>query len=274
MSNMPNEPRREEKDAAGRTPDKPETNQDRTPQEASMNADAQAPQETLRDVPGAPLQAVPAGAPSPVQMKRSLAKNIRLVILIIGGMVVLGLAVLLALYFFLPEQETPAPEEYYFYPVNWNENIFETGEYPESDRIMMYCDNEQGYGLKEQITSDGSDMENFDIKVRFLTIYLNSIISGDVETYRSLFTESYLQANSIPQFTQQMLYQMCIYYCGTEALEGGMQRVTYRVDYMIRKNNGTFRRDVGSDAIRPQYVVLLVSPDGSDIAIENVYTRS
>ena len=53
-----------------------------------------------------------------------------------------------------------------------------------------------------------------------------------------------------------------------------MQRVTYRVDYMIRKNNGTFRRDVGSDAIRPQYVVLLVSPDGSDIAIENVYTRS
>ena len=79
---------------------------------------------------------------------------------------------------------------------------------------------------------------------------------------------------TLPRFTQQMLYQICIYYCGAETDGDGSQRVTYRVDYMIRKNNGSFRRDVGSDAIRPQYVVLLVSPDGQSIAIDDVYTRS
>lgn len=138
---------------------------------------------------------------------------------------------------------------------------------------MMYCDNESGYGLKEQITSNSGEMEHFDIKVRFLEIYLKSVISADHETYRSLFADSYLQSHTLPDFTQQMLYNMCIYYCGTESAEDGFQRVTYRLDYMIRKNNGTFRRDVGSDAIRPEYVVLLVSPDQTEIVIEQIYTR-
>ena len=243
MSNLPKEPLRREETAA-------------------QNQDAHTP------------AGAPAARSAVAQLRRSHTRNIRLVILILCGVVVLGLAVLLALWLLLPEQKAPEQSEYYFYPVDWSVNIFETGEYSESDRVMLYCNDPLGYGLKEQITQDGSGMEHYDVNVRFLTAYLNSIISGDNETYRSLFTPQYLQTHTLPRFTQQMLYQICIYYCGAETDGDGSQRVTYRVDYMIRKNNGSFRRDVGSDAIRPQYVVLLVSPDGQSIAIDDVYTRS
>lgn len=206
------------------------------------------------------------------QIKRNTARHRRTVLLIVGGILLLALLVLLGLYFFLPEKQQDQKKEYTFYPVS-NVNIFESGEYPEEDRIILYCDNEAGYGLKEQITSDSGEMEHFDSGIRFLEIYLKSIISADRETYRSLFADSYLQTHTLPDFTQQMLYNMCIYYCNTESAEDGFLRVTYRLDYMIRKNNGTFRRDVGSDAIRPEYVVLLVSADQSQIAIEQIYTR-
>ena len=126
-------------------------------------------------------------------------------------------------------------------------------------------------GLTEAITDE--DRTTFDVGVQFLEVYLKTVISGDHETYRTFFTDSYLKENRLPSFTQQMLYRMCIYYCSSERLEEGVERVTYRLDYMIRKNNGTFRNDVGSDAIRPQFVVLLIDGEGN-IKIENIYTRT
>ena len=43
----------------------------------------------------------------------------------------------------------------------------------------------------------------------------------------------------------------------------GSKTVTYKLDYMIYRNDGTFRRDIGSDAIRSQYLVLDCAADGS-----------
>ena len=80
----------------------------------------------------------------------------------------------------------------------------------------------------------------------------------------------YLKENQIPDFTQQMIYESHIYYYSTEAQKDGSKLVTYRLEYKIYQNNGTYRRDVGSDSPKPEYLVLWVSPDESDIKIERI----
>ena len=132
--------------------------------------------------------------------------------------------------------------------------------------LITYCANSDGTGLRTEVT------EESDSKVRFLALFINSVIMGDNQAYRSYFSEAYLSNNSLPQFTQQMLYDICIYYQGSEVQKDGRTFYVYRLEYMIRKNNGTYRRDIGSDMIRPQYVVLSISRE-NEIKVENVYTQ-
>jgi hypothetical protein len=194
------------------------------------------------------------------------AKKLRKKILITVGAILLSmLAILLLIYYvFLPPEETPEPN-YYFYPVT-GENIFDTGEYFESDMIITYCANSDGMGLRTEVT------EESDSKLRFLSLVIKSVIMGDNQAYRSYFSDAYLAGNTLPQFTQQMLYDICIYNEGTQVQKDGTVLYVYRLDYMIRKNNGTYRRDVGSDMIRPQYVLLSINAS-NEIKIENIYTQ-
>ncbi len=201
-----------------------------------------------------------------MQELKQNAKKMRKKILITVGAILLGMfAILLLIYYvFLPPEETPEPN-YYFYPVT-GENIFETGEYFDSDMIITYSSDPNGMGLITEVT------EESDSKVRFLSLVIKSVIMGDNPTYRSFFSDAYLAANTLPQFTQQMLYSICIYNEGTQVQQDGTVLYLYRLDYMIRKNNGTYRRDVGSDMIRPQYVLLSVNAN-NEIKIENIYTQ-
>ncbi len=200
------------------------------------------------------------------EMKQNSARLIKLILLICGGAVLLGFLVLLGLYLFLPEKDTDE-RNIYFYPVT-DVDIFMSGEYHDSDRVIMYCENSSGYGIKEQINAEEGTSDG---KLRFLETYFNCIIAGNNEMYPLLFTEEYRQENTLPTFTQQMLYKMCIYYEQTERAKDGSMLITYRLEYMIRKNNGTFRRDVGSDEILPQYVVLKVSSDERSVLIDDVF---
>ena len=198
--------------------------------------------------------------------EKKIAGLAKKALLIAAGALVAFVAVLLLLNQLLPQKDQTPPAEIYFYPIEEG-NIFENPQYLGKNRFIYYCDDPNGYGLTEQITDE--DRDSFDIKVRFVEIYLDSLISGDWFTMRSLFTERYLQEKGLPQFTQQMLYNMYIYHYKTEKLDGGVQQVTYKVNYMIYRNNGTYRRDVGSDGAKPEYLVLLVYPDGT-IKIDNI----
>ena len=68
-----------------------------------------------------------------------------------------------------------------------------------------------------------------------------------------------------------MLYNMKITYSAEETAENGDKMVTYVLEYMIHQNDGTFRRDVDSDASRPQRVTLRITPLG-EIKIERIVT--
>ena len=57
----------------------------------------------------------------------------------------------------------------------------------------------------------------------------------------------------------------------SESKQGEERLITYRLEYMIHRNDGTFRRDVGSDASRPQDITVRVGTDGK-ILIERLVT--
>ena len=205
--------------------------------------------------------------PSLEQLKKKQSKNVKTVLLILLGIALLSVIVLLLLNRFLARQEEAAPNDIAFYPVT-DQNIFENETYLSMNRFVLYCEDPSGYGLTTQISD--ADRMSFNVKVRFAEEYLNILTYGDARALRALCTENYLAENSVPDFTQQMIYDARIVYYSTEGLEDGSRLVTYRMEYKIYQNNGTYRRDVGSDAVKPEYLVLRVSSDETEIKIENI----
>ena len=149
-----------------------------------------------------------------------------------------------------------------------DENIFENLQYVSKNRTIYYCDDSYGYEHSAPITEE--NRTEYEAEVLFAEVYLNMVILGDETALRGMCSQSYLEKNSIPDFTQQMLYDINIYAYRTEHLDDGGKLVTYKLMYKIMQNNGTYRRDVGSDGARPEYLVLRVSADGTSIKIEDI----
>ncbi len=188
----------------------------------------------------------------------------------VAAIVLLSLAVLLI------EQltKTQPPEitdgEYEFF-APYSGDILQNKEYLSLDRYVKYCETATGQG--QTLTVDPENTEAFDANVRFLYGYLQTVIAGDSEAYNRCFNETYFQnVEPIGDFSQQMLHEITIYYHTTQTEADGSKLVSYRLEYMIHRNDGTFRRDVGSDAIRPQMVYLRVTADG-EISIEGLVTQ-
>ena len=166
-------------------------------------------------------------------------------------------------------RENPFPdvEGNEFYPT-YQGDIMQNKGYLELDREVDY---DNSYGLTQSINEE--NREEFDLTVLFLCDYLQTIIAGDANAYNACFNETYFKSvKPMGAFSPQMLYDMKIVYQSEEEGEKGARLITYRLEYMIYRNDGTFRRDVGSDAMRPQFVTLRVSADGS-IAIERLLTQ-
>ena len=158
--------------------------------------------------------------------------------------------------------------DYTFYPV-YDGDIMENEEYLGLNRHVSFCANPSGYGLTQAITDE--NREEFDGSVLFLYEYIQTIIRGDSLAYNKLFNETYYRDNAQKEnFAQQMLYNINIRFM-SESKEGNERLITYRVEYMIHQNNGTFRRDVGSDASRPQDITVRVGANG-EILIERIVT--
>ena len=91
-----------------------------------------------------------------------------------------------------------------------------------------------------------------------LFLHIHDIIEGNCEAYDSYFSEEYLKENRrTERFTKQKLYNIDIIFLSAQESEDG-RYTTYEfaVEYMIHKNNGTFRRDLGSDCTKKQHFVL------------------
>ena len=203
------------------------------------------------------------------QLKIRQKKNVKLILLILLGVSVLFVVTLVLVNHFLSKKEEDKVDEYiHFYNVEEGD-IFENEEYLALNRSVLYCDDPSGwYGHTSEITAE--DRLSFEPTVLFAEDYLIALIYGNSGALRAMCTSEYLKEHEIPEFTQQMIYEAKITYYSTEGQEDGTTLVTYRLDYKIYRNNGTYRRDVGSRTVKPEYLVLRVSNNKSEIRIHDI----
>jgi hypothetical protein len=158
--------------------------------------------------------------------------------------------VLLILYFVtLNRGESEPPKIDFFAP--YGGDIFASEEYLALDRSVSYFD-----GAVYRSITDANE-EEFDLAVLFLRDLLHIMTRGDHAAYNAAFTRPAGQA----EFSQQMIYESVIAYEGSTT-DGGDRLIVYRLEYKIHRNDGTLRRDVGSDGIKPQWAVVRVTDDG------------
>ncbi|MBQ8310047.1 MAG: hypothetical protein IJX80_03430 [Clostridia bacterium] len=138
-------------------------------------------------------------------------------------------------------------------------NILEYEPYLGLDRKIYYYDGRVILSIEQD------NLHYFDYSVIFLCDFIQSMIDGDVEMYNSYFTVSPNQA----AFSPQMIYGTLITYESTGNDGNGDQLITYKMEYRIHRNDGTLRRDVGSDALKPQYIILRITEEGQ-ISIDSL----
>lgn len=162
------------------------------------------------------------------------------------------------------------PEYFYdFSTPNYEENIFENEEYLSKDRYLSYTDD---MGVTVKIT-DG-DYSAYGLGPSFFALYFYSLEHADYQTFESLFTDNYKKTHELPKnFTMQKIYNKSIAYYNDETKDAE-NFITYKVEYYIMKNDGTFRDDMGSDCTRTQYITLKYDQNGAQIdAIKSVYAK-
>ena len=133
----------------------------------------------------------------------------------------------------------------------------------------MYCASPNGMGRITQINRENPD--GYPETVIYLYDFLQIMMRGDVKAYNDCFNQAYYKKHQPKTtFSQQMIYQAEIRFLEDAEYQGD-RMWTYELRYKLFENDGSLRRDVGSDAIVPLYVTLRVTPDG-EITIEDLYS--
>lgn len=190
-------------------------------------------------------------------MNETKKRRLRGALIAIGCVLLLAILTVILLTILLPEDEpapTPTPSQIRFSPV-YDGDIRENEAYLSLNRCYILC--LPDYGIKEEI--DDSRFAS-DGELGLIRDYIESLVDGYPNACRSLFTASALEENPIPDFAQQMIYGDRGIEITKETAENG--KSVYRLEYMIRQNNGTYRSDVGSDAMRPEYLTVVDTGDG------------
>lgn len=164
--------------------------------------------------------------------------------------------------------ETDAP--LYFYPSDPDVNILEDDDYLSLDRRIYFTRaGETTVVTEENIASYGS-------AVQALRWMIDCIVAGDSEGYNACFSSHYYatKGNEAKEdFTMQRVYDIELEFVreSVQTDKSGNSYTQYEiiVKYKIDRNDGTFRRDIGSNEARKQYYVLSDST-GSRVLIDQI----
>lgn len=164
------------------------------------------------------------------------------------------------------KKENELANSYSFYEPAPGEDILGDPEYKEKIRDITYYD---GYG-NGVLISDGDFISRGGIGLQFLAYYFKAVREGDEQTLNKLFSEEYISENgSYKPFRPQRIYDIEVENKGEEKDEkSGNITYVYTVSYKILKNDGTFRKDIGSDMSRKQYFTVL--DNGADLYITSI----
>ena len=206
-----------------------------------------------------------------IRNKKRRAKSIVMLFLIfIIGTTLLCLSIL-GVISEKDKYEAEKGTSYLFYEPDYALNILESEEYLNLDRSIKFENPDSG--ITSVISYENLDAVPTDLKapVVLLCDFINYAIEGDFELLNSLFSEEYIQAGGKTkiEFTMQQLYNIRITYVNSysENIDGYTEYCyDFWLEYMIHKNNGTFRNDMESDCIRKEYV--RVTDRGGILAID------
>lgn len=205
----------------------------------------------------------PAGKSStPSKVKdRNRQKSIK-IIAVMFTIVIGVVAISLAIFAFISDKDavTPRPNgSFIFYEADYKYNIMNDREYLDLDR-QIYFENPLS-GITVSFNEDTLEDLPEDQKDYIMVLYefIDHAIHGKSAELNALFSEEYVEAGGDLKrdFTMQQLYNIKITYIDTvsEVVDGNTHvSYDYWLEYMIRKNNGTFRNDMESDCIRKEYV--------------------
>jgi len=159
----------------------------------------------------------------------------------------------------------PTDSTLLFYTPDYSENIYEDETFVDlinDYALEFYVDTNTALKLPEEsLYEHGGDL------AVFFYDYFTDIRNGNCDAYYSYFDKRSSQyKNKNHQFTPQKIYDISIkpliilpnldedeYSWVTES---GIEPIYVEVKYKKRKNNGTFRYDVGSETVKPRIYML------------------
>jgi hypothetical protein len=160
----------------------------------------------------------------------------------------------------IPTYTGHLPESEFEYP-DYDANIFEDASYLELDRRIHLRRGPETVTLESEdaMTAQGE-------AVILLTRYIESILFGDAQMYNSFFTDTYYK-RTLPfaYFSPQKIYDIVLQEAEYDAEEDSY---VYYVSYAIYDNDGTFRRDVASDASR--VLIFTLVSEGGTLKIDSI----
>lgn len=155
------------------------------------------------------------------------------------------------------------------YDPDWESDIFLNPDWLDKNRYITYTENGMSLTLVDyDYASCGKPVEMFGE-------YVDALMHGDAEKVNSFYTESYFETHKkLEKITMQKLYNIEVEYISQSdiTLDGhAVVQYIYKFTYMIMENDGTFRGDLVSDAMKPQYYTLI--EDGDTIKISDITYR-
>ena len=223
-----------------------------------MNEQPQTPQMQLQAV---------------AEQNKKMRKKLLIAIAATVGVVALLIATLLITKACQKEDEAFALPESYFYPT-YSGDIFEYADYMDKrPDVILYCEDPDGLGRTTSI--DAGREDEFSPEVLYLRDFLEIMMHADVDAYNACFNEIYYKKHQKQAaFSQQMIYEAEIRFASEETAANGEKTATYYLFYKLYQNDGSLRRDVGSDAVVPMRVVLRTTPEGQISISEWATTRT
>ncbi len=169
------------------------------------------------------------------------------------------IALLLALLFVLSlvlegivKKNSQSELDYKFYTPVEEENYFEDPDYLNKDRTLHYTDS---MGQRWFVDEKSSCT---DIGAVFFRLYFLALEQGDADSLNSMYKKG---LGEYSDFTPQRVYAKELVYLSDGKIDDDTFYITYSLDYNIMKNDGSFRRDIGSDMSRTQYITLYYTED-------------
>jgi hypothetical protein len=156
---------------------------------------------------------------------------------------------------------TEKHNDIFYFPVDYNENIFEDLVYINRFRDVRF----DYYGSAVYMNEENYSAQSKE--ARFFYDYIKSLISGDYNLHKTYFDKSFFARHYIPEkFTMQKLYDIEIYAMSSDIKDGSAYE-TYKVSYKIQENKGTYRADVSSTEAKP---VAITVKKGTELKITSI----